>query len=147
MSMIEYGIVIDRQEREAVYSLRSIVFVAEQKVPADMELDEYDEEAIHAVAKDGEAVVGTGRLVIEGNRGRIGRMAVQKERRKEGIGKGLMEVLESKAIELGLTEIYLHAQVHAKDFYVKRGYLPREKEFDEAGIAHIEMYKNLKLVG
>ncbi len=141
--MIEYGIVKDRKERESAYHLRHVVFVVEQKVPEDMELDEFDAEAIHAIARDGEAVVGTGRLVVEGRRGRIGRMAVLKERRGEGIGNGLTEVLEGRARELGLTEIYLHAQVHAKDFYVKKGYAERGEEFDEAGIAHIEMYKVL----
>ena len=123
------------------YDLRRIVFVIEQKVPEDMERDEFDAEAIHAIARDGEVVVGTGRLVVEGRRGRIGRMAVQKERRGEGIGNGLMEFLESRARELGLTEIYLHAQVYAKEFYAKKGYAERGEEFDEAGIAHIEMFK------
>lgn len=147
MPMVEYGVVRSPEEKQKAYGLRLEVFVREQKVPEDMELDEFDAEAIHAIAKDGETVVGTGRLVVEEDRGRIGRMAVQKERRKEGIGKGLMEVLESKAIESGLTEVYLHAQVHAEDFYAKMGYAERGEEFDEAGIAHIEMYKNLKLVG
>ena len=88
-------------------------------------------------------IVGTGRLVIEGNRGRIGRMAVKKELRGRGVGKGLMDMLESEAKKRRMEEIYLHAQVYVKDFYAKRGYIPRGEEFDEAGIAHIEMYKVL----
>lgn len=142
-SMVEYGVLKNEEERVEAYQLRYDVFVDEQKVPADMELDEFDPEAVHAVAIENGRVIGTGRLVVEGNVGRIGRMAVEKEKRGQGIGNGLMEVLEQKAVDLGLSEIYLHAQVYAKDFYAKRGYQPRGEEFDEAGIAHIEMFRKL----
>lgn len=140
---MRYEIANDRVGRERAYFLRTTVFVHEQKVPAEMELDEFDQEAVHALALDGDAIVGTGRLVIEGDRGRIGRVAVIKERRGEGIGYGVMALLEAKADELGLSEIYLHSQIHAKDFYSKQGYKPRGEEFDEAGIAHIEMFKKI----
>lgn len=143
VELVEFAVAIDPQDMEDAYRLRHIVFVEEQGVPENMEKDEFDPDAIHVVAKNGGKVVGTGRMVIEAKNGRIGRMAVDKNLRRKGIGKRIMLKLEEEAQQRGLDEIYLHAQVHAHDFYEKLGYTPRGEVFDEAGIDHVEMYKEL----
>lgn len=141
--MVEYRVVSSLTEREAAYDLRKRVFVLEQDVPEEMELDEFDQDAIHAIATENNQVVGTGRLVLEENHGRIGRMAVEKEKRGLGIGKGIIETLEVEARKQNLHEIYLHAQTHAFKFYVRLGYHPRGEIFEEAGIEHVEMFKSI----
>lgn len=141
--MIEYIVAIDPHDIKGAFLLRRVVFVEEQKVPVGMELDEFDGGAVHVVAKDGNRIVGTGRMVIEGTKGRIGRMAVEKDLRGRGIGKSMVLKLEEEARRRELVEIYLHAQVHARNFYGNLGYIPRGEVFDEAGIDHIEMYKKI----
>lgn len=141
--MIEYSVAIDPHDIKGAFGLRHVVFVGEQKVPEEMEQDEFDQDAVHVVAKDGNRIVGTGRMVIEGTRGRIGRMAVEKSLRGHGVGKSMMLKLEEEARGRKLDEIYLHAQVYARDFYGNLGYIPRGEVFDEAGINHIEMYKEI----
>jgi predicted GNAT family N-acyltransferase len=142
---MEYSVIASDQERQFAYSLRSSVFVVEQGVPEDMELDEYDPNAVHVVAKKDNKIIGTGRYVAEETKARIGRMAVDKEYRGKGVGTGVLKKLEEVASSQGLKESYLHSQLHARDFYLKHGYVERGEEFDEAGIAHIEMYKLLLL--
>lgn len=145
--MVNYEVVESPDDKQRAYDLRWEVFVVEQGVPGDMELDEFDEGALHVVAKDAEgAVVGTGRLVIEpeDNCGRIGRLAVAKPQRHQDIGTGIMMLLEQAARDRHLSELYLHAQIYAQRFYEQLGYVPRGERFDEAGIEHIEMFKQLK---
>ncbi len=136
-------IVENPTELQNAYSLRARVFIDEQGVPEDMERDADDETALHAIEDENGVVIGTGRMVIEGTRGRIGRMAVEKELRGRGIGSNIMRAFEQKARELHLTELYLHAQTHAQKFYADLGYVPRGEIFEEAGIEHIEMFKSL----
>src|SRR5260221_5036767 len=117
--------------------VRERVFVEEQKVPRELELDEWDERCEHAVACDsrGEAI-GTARLRPDG---RLGRMAVLGEWRRRGVGAALMEALLQKAREQSLSRVTLHAQTHAAGFYRRLGFSERGGEFWEAGIAHVEM--------
>jgi predicted GNAT family N-acyltransferase len=126
---------------ENAFRLRREVFVVEQKVPEEIERDEFDKDAIHVVAKDSNRVVGTGRLIIEGNRGHIGRLAVEKGHRHKNIGTGMMMKFEEEARLKNLDELYLHAQTYVQRLYDLLGYIPRGEKFDEAGIEHIEMYK------
>lgn len=136
----------DHNDLKQAFELRHVVFVDEQKVPKELEVDEFDQQAIHLVAKENDKVVGTGRLVIENNKGRIGRLAVRAEFRGRGIGKAIMLRMEKEARLKGLSELYFHAQVHALGFYEKLGYISRGEKFAEAGIDHIEMFKNLLTV-
>lgn len=143
--MTEFRVATEQEDLNKAFDLRKLVFVQEQNVPEEMELDEFDKDAIHVIAKYDNKVIGTGRMVIEGDKGRVGRMAVEKESRNKGVGKELLTLLEQVAQKKNLKEIYLHAQVHAKTFYEKLGYIPRGKVFDEAGIDHIEMFKPINL--
>ena len=117
--------------------VREQVFVAEQKVPLELEWDEWDERSDHAVARDvkGQAI-GTARLLPDG---RIGRMAVLGEWRRRGVGAALLEALLEQARKRSMRRITLHAQAHAAGFYRRFGFNERGGEFSEAGIPHVEM--------
>ena len=125
--------------------LRSEVFVQEQKIPAEMEWDDGDAIAMHAVARNriGQAV-GTGRLLRhEPGVGRIGRMAVHRALRGSGVGRQVLQAVMAEAAARGDWEVMLHAQRSAEDFYLGLGFAPRGEVFEEAGIAHIEMARAL----
>jgi YbgC/YbaW family acyl-CoA thioester hydrolase len=125
--------------------IRTEVFVQEQRIPADLEWDEADATAVHAVAYNrlGQAV-GTGRLVQQApGVARIGRMAVNRAIRGAGVGEGLLQALLQKAAARGDREAMLHAQRSAEAFYAALGFVPRGEAFDEAGIGHIEMTRAL----
>ena len=117
--------------------VREKVFIEEQRVPRELEWDEWDERSDHAVARDmkGQAI-GTARLLPEG---RIGRMAVLREWRRRGVGAALMEALLRQAREQSMSRVTLHAQTHAAGFYRRFGFKERGVEFLEAGIPHVEM--------
>ncbi len=121
--------------------LRFAVFVEEQNVPAEIELDSFDALSVHAVAFDasGEAV-GTGRLLPDGH---IGRMAVAKPARGAGVGSALLGALMDEARRRGHAYAMLSAQKHAVAFYRKHGYSPHGGEYDDAGIPHIDMRRAL----
>ncbi len=134
-------------ELEGAISVRLRVFVVEQQIPAEEELDEADATATHAVALHAGQVIGTGRmLLVEGDEEgtcRIGRMAVDQIWRRYGVGGMVLEFLEGQAREKGLTHSMLHAQEYVKAFYAGHGYRERGEVFLEAGIPHVEMVKGL----
>ena len=125
--------------RELVKPIRIKVFILEQKVPEELEWDEYDETAWHAVAKSNHQVIGTGRLIINQSIAKIGRMAIDPEYRGKGIGLEMLKALVNRGKEKGAQEFILHAQTHAIVFYAKEGFEPYGPIFDEAGIPHVEM--------
>lgn len=126
-----------------VFALRCEVFVGEQGVPRELELDEQDGEATHlATLRDGE-VVGTLRLLQYDGAAKIGRVAVRASLRGAGIGRRLMERAAVIAAERGFAEIVLHAQVSVAGFYRRLGYVEEGDVFDEAGIPHIAMRKGI----
>ncbi len=121
--------------------LRTEVFVKEQRVPKEMEWDEADATATHAVAYNrlGQAVA-TGRLLAhEPGVGRIGRMAASRVLRGSGLGKSVLRTLMAAARGRGEREVVLHAQRSAESFYAGLGFTVRGEPFEEAGITHIEM--------
>jgi YbgC/YbaW family acyl-CoA thioester hydrolase len=125
--------------------IRTDVFLQEQRIPAEMEWDEGDGTAVHAVAFNrlGQAVA-TGRLLQEApGVARIGRMAVHRGLRGSGVGRQVLESLLALAIDRGDREAMLHAQRSAEEFYLGLGFEPRGQAFEEAGIAHIEMSRAL----
>jgi YbgC/YbaW family acyl-CoA thioester hydrolase len=131
--------------REPAERIRTQVFVDEQRIPADMEWDEADKTCLHAVAYNrlGQAV-GTGRLLpAEQGTAKIGRVAVNRVLRGSGVGRALMQALMEAARKRGDKRILLHAQRTAEAFYRGIGFTPEGAEFDEAGIPHINMTREL----
>ena len=117
--------------------LRHQVFVVEQKVPADLEMDELDAVCLHACVASGDGtVVGTGRLLPEG---KIGRMAVTASQRGRGIGAMILNALIKASSDRGDARVCLSAQTHAIAFYERFGFVIRGQEFLEAGIPHRNM--------
>lgn len=115
-------------------AVRLMVFVAEQKVPKEEEIDALDPVSTHFVARDSRhMVVGTARLTPDG------RLAVLKPFRGRGVGAKLLEAVLECARGSGLKEVTLHAQVHARGFYEKYGFKAEGAVFDECGIDHIQM--------
>jgi len=125
--------------------LRTEVFVDEQKVPAEMEWDDDDANALHAVAINRMGMVlATGRLLQHApSVARIGRMAVKKQMRGSDLGRRVLQSLMDAAKNRGDTQVLLHAQCSAEGFYKRAGFTPQGKIFEEAGIAHIEMVRKL----
>ena len=130
-------------EMEGALGVRFRVFVSEQQVPMEEELDEIDASATHAIAIHNGQVIATGRVFYrdEDSAARIGRMAVDSDWRRHGIGGRLLKFLEQEATKQGVTTYILNAQVYVKDFYAANGYEERGEEFLEADIVHILMLK------
>jgi YbgC/YbaW family acyl-CoA thioester hydrolase len=125
--------------------LRTEVFVDEQKVPAEMEWDEADHTAVHAVAVNRMGMaLATGRLLVHApGVARIGRMAVKKPMRGSDLGARVLHALMDAARARGDRQVVLHAQCSAEGFYKRAGFAPHGAVFEEAGIAHIEMVRDL----
>jgi predicted GNAT family N-acyltransferase len=120
--------------------IRLQVFVEEQRVPREIEMDDMDAACLHALAwLDGRAV-GTGRLLPDGH---IGRMAVLGESRAVGVGGAILERLVEEARRQGMREVVLSAQTHAIGFYRRHGFSEEGEVFEEAGIPHQEMRRVL----
>ena len=127
--------------RSHAQPIRFEVFVHEQKVPAEIELDEMDALSIHAVAYDDAGQpLATGRLLPDGH---IGRMAVRRAGRGQGVGGAVLQALIQAARERGDREVILNAQTHAAPFYARYGFAREGEELMEAGIAHITMRASL----
>ena len=122
--------------------LREQVFVIEQKVPIELEWDEFDAVSRHAIAFNtaGEAI-GTGRLLPDGH---LGRMAVLPAWRGRGVGRLILNSLIAEATRLGIQQLVLHAQTHAVSFYRACGFIAAGEEFMEAGIPHLKMTRTRK---
>ncbi|MBU3724388.1 MAG: GNAT family N-acetyltransferase [Burkholderiaceae bacterium] len=125
----------------AAAKIRFAVFVDEQNVPQELELDDLDPLCVHALIQIDGQPVATGRLCPDG---RIGRMAVIKAFRGQGLGDEILGALISAAASRGQSETHLHAQVHALGFYERHGYTADGPEFEEAGIAHRTMRRRIK---
>jgi predicted GNAT family N-acyltransferase len=127
--------------RTEAQRIREAVFVAEQGVPPEIELDDWDERCEHALAFDacGRAM-GTGRLLPDGH---IGRMAVLRESRGQGVGGLMLEALIERARARGMRRVALNAQTHAVPFYARFGFAVAGETFMEAGIPHVAMARSL----
>jgi predicted GNAT family N-acyltransferase len=127
--------------REPAARIRHTVFVEEQRVPVEIELDHWDPQCVHALARiaDG-AAVGTGRLLPDGH---IGRMAVLAAARGLGVGSALLTALMNAARERGEREVVLSAQTHAVAFYRRHGFAEEGEVYEDAGIPHVDMRRRL----
>lgn len=131
-------------DTERAIALRTAVFVEEQGVSREDEIDGRDAEALHllAVTGSGEAV-GTCRLLADGEKVKLGRMAVAREHRGTGIAGLLLEAADREARALGGRRIVLGAQLPAIGVYERAGYVAHGDVFLDAGIEHRWMEKRL----
>ena len=127
------------EAKARAFGIRMRVFVSEQGVPRDIELDDEDQHAIHFLATSSGRAVGTARLVMHGKQVKIGRMAVLKKYRRKGIGAALLKRGIAVAKSRGARKIFLYAQVPVIEFYEKMSFRCVGPVFDEAGIAHRQM--------
>ena len=128
-------------------TVRRSVFIEEQQVPEEMEWDGEDERAIHVLASDDHGnPIGTGRLLIHGVRGHIGRMAVDNKWRGRKVGSAILQQLMDTARERGCSELFLNAQTYAIPFYEPFGFRSEGDEFLDAGIPHYRMTIELPAV-
>ena len=145
----EAVLVAANAEREAIFALRMEVFVVEQGVPAAEELDAHDMTAVHVLAREKQNpanIVATARLIPCGedqSKGAVGRVAVRKAYRGQGIGALLMRFVENVAKERGMTYLELGAQCYALPFYEKLGYLAEGEIYLDCAIEHRHMSKRL----
>ncbi|MEW4285288.1 GNAT family N-acetyltransferase [Priestia koreensis] len=132
-----------QQQQDDAYFVRKTVFVEEQGVPAELEIDQHDKTAVHIVAYDNERPVGAGRFRIVDGYGKVERVCVLPSHRKDGVGKQLMLKMQEVAKEQGLSKLKLNAQTHAEGFYKHLGYKTVSDEFLDAGMPHVTMTKEL----
>lgn len=136
-------IINTEQEKQLAFSIRNIVFVEEQNVPPEIEIDEFEDEAIHFICYDDEQAIGAGRLRFVEQYGKLERICILKSHRGKSYGKKIIKKMEEEIINKGYTKAKLHAQTHAIHFYEQLGYETASSEFIDAGIPHIAMVKEL----
>jgi predicted GNAT family N-acyltransferase len=129
-------------DEPVIRAIRFEVFVDEQGVPPEIEMDERDAGCVHLLAFIGNVPVATARIDLD-QAGKIGRLAVLARARRQGIGRALMERCHDIAREHGLASVWCNAQVVAIPFYESLGYRGTGELFDEAGIVHRRMTKPL----
>lgn len=135
-------VAVDQPDRAAALHLRRVVFTEGQGVPATLERDGRDADALHVVGLLAGRVVGAGRLVDRGDgTGLVQRMAVLEEARGRGVGSALLRRLERAARERGLRRLELHAQLPARGLYERAGWTASGPVFLEAGLEHVAMGK------
>jgi len=120
-------------DRAAIYAIRRAVFVVEQSVAEDIEIDDHDPDARHVLAYIDGTPAGTGRIT---NDGRIGRMAVLAAYRRQGVGRQMLTKLIAMGRSLGLERLVLSSQCQAVPFYERMGFITTGSVYIEAGIDH-----------
>jgi predicted GNAT family N-acyltransferase len=122
---------------QRAHAIRRRVFIEEQDVPEEIEMDADDAHAFHALATLDGVAIGCGRMVDHGaSEVKIGRMAVLQEFRNAGVGATILRFRIDHTRDRGIRKAILHAQLTAEGFYLKKGFTPVGGVFEEAGIAH-----------
>lgn len=130
-------------DRRVLRDIRRAVFVDEQQVPEEVEMDDRDAECVHVLAFDADgAPVGTVRIDL-GLGGKVGRLAVLAAHRRSGVGTALMSVAHAVARDHALGAVWCEAQVGAVPFYERLGYRAEGATFKQVGIEHVRMRRGL----
>ncbi len=135
VEVVGYG----AQEFGQVREIRNEVFVKEQGVDPVREFDDLDTIAVHFLARLDGAPAGAARLYGDGDTARVGRVAVLRHFRKQGVGEALMNRVLDEAFDQGYTEVLLHSQTAVAGFYEVLGFVSEGDEFVEEGISHVYM--------
>jgi predicted GNAT family N-acyltransferase len=133
------------EELRDALRVREQVFCVEQRVPREMEIDGHDETALHLLALDPEAerVIGTLRLLLDGDVAKVGRVAVERDWRRRGIASRMLDLALARARERGCRQARLAAQLDATGLYERAGFIVESDPFEQAGIAHVSMSRRL----
>ncbi|OZS79123.1 GNAT family N-acetyltransferase [Tetzosporium hominis] len=132
----------DKQYQDAL-AIRRKVFIEEQGVPLHLEIDEFEQEAVHFVVYDEEQPIGAGRFRrFDETTAKVERICILPEYRGKHIGNTLMDEIEKIADTMGFNKLKLNSQSTAIPFYEKRGYEINSPEFMDAGIPHRAMVKH-----
>lgn len=132
------------QEKKDAILVRRNVFIKEQNVPPELEIDEHELDAVHFIGyNDKNEPIAASRLRWINGLGKLERICVLKQHRGKSYGKQMIVKMESVIKQNGLTKAMLHSQTHAKEFYEQLGYVVNSKQFMDAGIPHVKMEKNL----
>jgi predicted GNAT family N-acyltransferase len=140
---VDLKLVTNDQELEDAYHVRKVVFVDEQNVPVEDEIDDLESESKHFVLYDNEKPIGAGRFRTVDGYGKVERICVLKDNRKSGAGNIIMQGIEQFAKDNGIKKLKLNAQTQAIPFYGKLGYEVVSDEFLDAGIPHKTMVKDI----
>jgi predicted GNAT family N-acyltransferase len=133
----------DKVRMADAFAVRVAVFVEEQNVPAEEEIDEHDRtdaDARHALVRDRDEPVAAGRYYrLDATTAQVGRMAVLRDYRGRRIGRALLDALVDDARRRSFTRVALNAQDHAVAFYAKAGFMPFGEPLVECDILHQPM--------
>ncbi len=145
MSDLRLAIVTTAAQMNDALSVRRAVFIDEQGVSEEEEIDEYDGDpaetlgVVHVVAYSRGVAAATGRLMVHappGEHPHIGRVAVLREYRGQGLGRAVMLALHNEAQRRGYAGVALGSQLHAIPFYEQLGYIVSGEVYLDAGIEH-----------
>lgn len=140
---MEVKVVTNEKELADAYDVRKKVFVDEQKVPLEEEIDQYEESADHFIAYQNGEAAGAGRFRVVDGLGKVERICVLSSQRGTGAGKAIMQKIEEHAKSQSIVAMKLNAQTHAIPFYSSLGYEVISEEFLDAGIPHKTMKKKI----
>ena len=144
MGEVSYKLVTSDSELKAAFEVRRQVFTEEQGISEELEFDNHDREALHMVANDEERVIGTARILfLTANQAKLERMAVLKPFRRKGIGSGIISFLNEELRNKQVEQVVLRAQYAVVAFYKSCGFEESGLPFQEAGIKHIKMERQL----
>jgi len=137
---LEIKVTETEEEFQETLAIRREVFVEEQNVPENEEIDEYESISTHIIAYESGKPVGCARIRKVNDKLKLERIAVKKEARGKGFGKDIVKFMIDEAKKQNPKEIYMNAQYYLLTFYKSLGFQERGEKFDECGIDHIEMY-------
>ena len=144
MSKFSYKIVTGDVELQESFEVRRQVFVREQGISEDLVFDGHDSKALNIVVRDGKRVIGSARVqFLNNNQAKLERMAILEHYRRKGIGKELLLFLDTIWKDKHVQQVIIHAQLEVVPFYKLCGFDELGSSFQEAGIKHIEMHKQV----
>lgn len=144
MSKFSYKLVTGNVELQEAFEVRRQVFVREQSISENLVFDGHDRKALHTVVKDGERVIGSARVqFLADNQAKLERMAILKRYRRKGIGREMLLFLDTIWKDRQVRQVIIHAQCEVIPFYKLCGFDELGLPFQEAGIKHIKMRKQL----
>jgi predicted GNAT family N-acyltransferase len=144
MSKFSYKLVTGGVELQEAFEVRRQVFVREQSISEALVFDGHDREALHTVVKDGQRVIGSARVqFLTDNQAKLERMAILKDYRRKGIGKEMLLFLDTVWKDKQVQQVIIHAQLEVVPFYKLCGFDELGSPFQEAGIKHIKMRKQV----